>query len=289
MYTREIYPYLLIIIKAAFQATRMISMQTMDVGEIHAGSPIAAGATGNATASDDVTRDSKKIDNSSNTNNFQNEDESANEGDFQFLPLHALIGIPCVPIDMVQFALAVHGNHDLRTQDSNGNTPLHIAISTFSTGRIQTTDVKRRSMNDTLSIIQQILDMDPSLASIPNHAGYYPLFFAIQNGIIGWDDGLNDIIHAHADIIGCVDPTNNFHPFIYAAMCKDEHNLEDRSKGCSNSKSTNADNDGIDNLIDDQIDGRGMSYSAKQLDTTYRLLRKCPTLVFAGKRMQSRT
>ncbi len=274
-YTRKIYPYLLIVVKAALQATRMMASETIvDCGSSSCCCCCCCGGGGcGETRTNTCTRKSDTTDNIT----CENEDE-VNLG--VFLPLHSFIGIPCAPVDMVQFALMAHGTHELRTQDSSGNTPLHIAVQTNAgMGGGKPNDIKRRrSTDDTLSIILQILEMDSSLASIPNNHGYYPLFLAIRNGIIGWDDGLSDVFDAYSDIIGCVDPKYQFYPFIYAAMCRDDHYRIDILNGCSTSKDKSTHNRNFD-AIDNESEEVGMNRSTKQLNTTFQLLRRCPALV----------
>eukprot|EP00559_Dactyliosolen_fragilissimus_P007992 CAMPEP_0184870212 /NCGR_PEP_ID=MMETSP0580-20130426/36860_1 /TAXON_ID=1118495 /ORGANISM="Dactyliosolen fragilissimus" /LENGTH=522 /DNA_ID=CAMNT_0027372191 /DNA_START=262 /DNA_END=1830 /DNA_ORIENTATION=- len=118
---------------------------------------------------------------------------------YHLLGVAIQLGESIVPVDFVSYLIGEH-KEILKTVDSCGRTPLHIAAS--MNGRVILHDKSnhRLAKDDTYpsEILKLILKIDPSAASVADRNGNLPLDLATKFGL-PWEGGLRDIFMANPE------------------------------------------------------------------------------------------
>lgn len=129
--------------------------------------------------------------------------------------LHHVCALICPMPTLVQFILRLYPHQTLE-RDSGGNLPLHHTILAL---RLQNIVLERCPGKNSkgIQVFRDVLASNTTAASVPNKDERYPLFLALENPILSWEDGLDALVSADPSKLRTTDVSTHMYPFMLAA------------------------------------------------------------------------
>jgi hypothetical protein len=132
-------------------------------------------------------------------------------------PLHVLASSWLVDATLMEIGFMIHGSKSAMIQDEEeGNLPLHYACCYCCCCCCDDyhNEVHVVDENEKASKIQQLIMAYPYGTRVKNKRGYIPLFLAIETkSIVGWEDGMRDMVQAYPESLYEKDPKHFLYPF----------------------------------------------------------------------------